>query len=821
MDKDDSFSQESEGSSARFESLIKAIRNDLHEQKHRTRVVERNNSSLLVRIDELEQENKGLKQQLEAALRSHSDVGRDDLPAKTQDGLLASGGEYPASSPPTTHEHSYPVSYAEWSELNRNYNLLAEQNHQRAIAQERLHEKCAQWKERAKEWEEYGAHLARKIEKIEKPRRSDHRGSEGIGPPTPASAISPPPEMTGLRETIQKSIPPGREQNNIMPPAHFRLHNKCATPIDRSSSQPSHSGIFSNGALEEPRHQVDAELATAEPDPKTSNETELQASGNRNEEGIGSESGLKEPRSSQTTQEEDYVSNQASTSSVRLRSSDDEVPEIISERTLKRKRQGAQGKSDFAVFKDNTSTSQSSSTPHVRIKEESEESVPVSQILASYRQTGSALDLDETANQLETPRKRRQFRMPAKYSRSKRDDIPTVPLLRQERSFSAPAEFNRRVNHKVPRAGRDKVTVRAEEIPDSDSESLHIYSEDEENFRNSNFPIPSPRSHRNTKPLVQVDANPRVPLPKPQFNPRPEKRRENKYKGAQAINTVSESSEELAPESEMAPEVRKESRRRLTGLLGADTSLESRMLAKPSTPASSRFTRPAHNPVPSVKTPQSEPVKKKTLISTPQTASKMPQSTSKRLLERNFQPLRSKPLEQLSVNDFKINPAVNHGVAFVYNQVVRNREARRCMPGCIREECCGPTFRAIVESGVDPPEPQDLWKSPETDVTKDDKYLRACLGSTYNKETFKLKPLAEQQTLLETAKMKAWANSSGRHKQAFQRERTPPGFWRTDFPGTQEAQQDREAARMEERRLVEERWREAMTEGGRWLFRDE
>ncbi|KAK8169608.1 DNA repair protein endonuclease SAE2/CtIP C-terminus-domain-containing protein, partial [Phyllosticta citrichinensis] len=498
------------------------------------------------------------------------------------------------------------------------------------------------------------------------------------------------------------------------------------------------------------------------------------------------------PRSSQTTQEEDHESNQAKLSDARVQISDHEMPEIMSERTLKRKRRGAREKSDFAVFQDNSNALQSSPASHVRVKKEPEESVSVSQILAPYRPTGSALDLDMT-NQLKTPRKRRHFRTPANFSRRNRKVYPDVPALRQERSFSAPAER----------------AARTEEIPDSDSEPMHNSSGDEENTGNANSSIASPRKHLNTRPLIQVDANPRVPLPQPKFDSRPEKKRVKQSRGTKAINTVSESGEERAPEPEMAPEVSKESRRRLTGLLGAETVLESRRLAKPSTPASSRTARRVHKPDPSGKTPQSEPMQKKTLASTPQTASKMPQRTSKRLLERNPQPLRSKPLEQLGINDFKINPAVNDGVAFAYNQVIRNREARRCLPGCIREECCGPTFRALVESGVDPP------------VEQDDKYLRAYLGSTYNKEAFQLKPLAEQQTVLETAKMKAWANYSGRHKQAFQRERTPPGFWRTDFPATQELQRDREAARMEERRLVEERWREAMTEGGRWLFRDE
>lgn len=813
MDQNDTLSQESQSSSiiaAHSENLQKSIRDVKNRYRRRVRVLERHNSTLLVRIDELEQENNSLKDQLAAFLESHSNAGRVDPQWHTQDDLPDFRGNCPAGSPPATQRDTPHVSYEEWSELNRKYNLLEEQHRQRAVAQERLHEKCRKLKDSAKIWENYAR-------KIEGPKRPDPGNSEDRGPPMPASVMSPLPEDAGLAEAAQIFIPPAAEEDHLMPPAHLRLEKKCATAIEQSKQHTPHSGNVMKGAWEEPGQQIHPGSVITGPDPETSNGKTHQASDDRNEEDVSGPGGggPKELRSSQTTQEEDHEPSQARLS--------DEMPDIISERTLKRKRRGARDKSDFAVFQDNTDASQSSPTSHVRVKEEPEESVPFSQILAPYRPTGSALDLDETTNQLETPRKRRQFRTQANFPRRNRKVYPDVPALRQERSFSAPAELNRG-SLSLPgaqHAGIERRAARTEEIPDSDSESMHIGLGAEENDGKANSSIRSPRNHRNTRPLIKVDANPRVPLPQPKLGSRPGKKRVERSSGAKAMHIVSESGEEKAAEPERAPGVSKESRRRLARLLEAETVLESPKLANPSTPSSSRAARRVHKSDPFGKTPRSEPMQKKTLMSTPQTASKMPQRTSKRLLERISQPLRSKPLEQLGINDFKINPAVNDGVAFAYNQVIRNREARRCMPGCIREECCGPTFRALVESGVDPPVEQGLWESSEADLTKDDKYLRAYLGSTYNKEAFQLKPQAEQQTVLETAKMKAWANHSGRHKQAFQRERTPPGFWRTDFPATQELQRDREAARMEERRLVEERWREAMTEGGRWLFRDE
>jgi len=79
----------------------------------------------------------------------------------------------------------------------------------------------------------------------------------------------------------------------------------------------------------------------------------------------------------------------------------------------------------------------------------------------------------------------------------------------------------------------------------------------------------------------------------------------------------------------------------------------------------------------------------------------------------------------------------------------------------------------------------------------------------------------KRKDLLMQARASAFANQYGKHRHGFERRSTPPGFWRTDMPTTQEAEEDRAKAQDLERRKVEERGREAMREGGRWLFRDE
>ena len=60
------------------------------------------------------------------------------------------------------------------------------------------------------------------------------------------------------------------------------------------------------------------------------------------------------------------------------------------------------------------------------------------------------------------------------------------------------------------------------------------------------------------------------------------------------------------------------------------------------------------------------------------------------------EPLRARPCNRLSLEDFKINPAENSGLTYAYKDVVRGHSARKCLPGCTRPECCGTKFRALA-----------------------------------------------------------------------------------------------------------------------------
>jgi hypothetical protein len=182
-------------------------------------------------------------------------------------------------------------------------------------------------------------------------------------------------------------------------------------------------------------------------------------------------------------------------------------------------------------------------------------------------------------------------------------------------------------------------------------------------------------------------------------------------------------------------------------------------------------------------------------------------------------PLRNRPITQLTIDHFKPNPAYNQGRDYAFVETVRGRDARKCLPGCTKPECCGSAFRALAKAAPTIAAPRDLFDADDED--DEARLLQNHLGGLYDAAKIRRMPVAEKDELILQARMKLMADRHGRHKQAYERRATPPGFWRTDFPSTQETEKDREKARKLDRAMVEERWREAMREGGRWIFRDE
>ncbi|KAJ6010542.1 DNA repair protein Sae2/CtIP [Penicillium sp. IBT 35674x] len=177
------------------------------------------------------------------------------------------------------------------------------------------------------------------------------------------------------------------------------------------------------------------------------------------------------------------------------------------------------------------------------------------------------------------------------------------------------------------------------------------------------------------------------------------------------------------------------------------------------------------------------------------------------------EPYRSRPLHRLTLGHFKLNPQRNEGLNYAYSEVVRKKDDRKCLAGCTRSECCGGRFRAMARLGGLPA------KSPSEQEEADQRVLEEYVGEDYHL----LEGLSarDRDHLLIEARARAIANHYGKHRHNHQRARSPPGFWRTDMPSTQELTSDREAAQRQDREKVEERYREAMRPGGLWTWADE
>ncbi|KAK1062902.1 hypothetical protein LTR33_012394 [Friedmanniomyces endolithicus] len=171
------------------------------------------------------------------------------------------------------------------------------------------------------------------------------------------------------------------------------------------------------------------------------------------------------------------------------------------------------------------------------------------------------------------------------------------------------------------------------------------------------------------------------------------------------------------------------------------------------------------------------------------------------------EPLRLRHLSGLGLEDFKINPATT-GADFAFTDTVRGR-ARRCLPGCTSPSCCGGAALKAVQMG-------GYHGADDSDA----EVLERHFGENWA-AVIAAYPLDQRARLLDEARASAFANQYGRHRAGVARRSTPPGFWRTDMPSTQQVEEDRREAQGMVRRKVEERYREAMREGGRWMFRDE
>ncbi|KAK6217179.1 DNA repair protein/CtIP [Colletotrichum tabaci] len=172
--------------------------------------------------------------------------------------------------------------------------------------------------------------------------------------------------------------------------------------------------------------------------------------------------------------------------------------------------------------------------------------------------------------------------------------------------------------------------------------------------------------------------------------------------------------------------------------------------------------------------------------------------------------LRTKPMASMRLEDFKVNPKFNGGSDYAYSEVVRGKDDRACLPGCVNMDCCGKQFRAMALA-----QRNNIDRTPASDAKLFEDYLGDRITITLGMSK------AEKDELWIEAKTWQLANELGKHRHRYARRPSPPGFWNADFPTTQEVEDERSEAEKRERQLIQERYREAVRGGGRWVFRDE
>ena len=180
------------------------------------------------------------------------------------------------------------------------------------------------------------------------------------------------------------------------------------------------------------------------------------------------------------------------------------------------------------------------------------------------------------------------------------------------------------------------------------------------------------------------------------------------------------------------------------------------------------------------------------------------------------EPFRARPVHRLSLNHFKINPETNEGLDYAYQDVVRNHHARKCLSGCT-DKCCIDKWRAIAHTLYDTDNRGDETLDQQI---SNNGLLLDMLGPDSEEKIRTLTPAARAH-LLDEARVRDISARYSRHRAAHPRAQTPPGFWNTDMPSTQETAENREKADKLEREEVERRHRDAMRGNGRWMFADE
>jgi hypothetical protein len=506
--------------------------------------------------------------------------------------------------------------------------------------------------------------------------------------------------------------------------------------------------------------------------------------------------------SSQTTEDE-IAERDRPTTQVRSPTEDDDMPQFVSERSLKRKRKQPTG---FRVHTD-YGLPEGTPTRPIQVKEEMFSSPPAERS-AAYLLRKQTIDLDELGpNVILTPRKqlRRTFSIHSNLTGT----------LRNQRSSSAP--FSGPFIKTEPYVENGQITS-VDEAPTETMETTGTRA------------ISEPGGAVAQNVLQPLDANitPRANAGTPHKRIKREKDLQQKY-------------DVLAESGETPPPLDERERRRPPKLALARYNQRVRAHKDTRTPVKNARSTPktapakttaAQFPTPpstvdrSANTPSGGTAQRKLPASEPRLDTRSGAHTDRRPVWSMGPPieptrkaptsppkkqvrLRDKQIADLTYYDFKPNPKYNQGYTHAFAETVRKRSDRLCLPGCVNPTCCGSTFRALASA------------APPLTSSQEDKLLEDYLGDAYDSFGLTQMSPGEREEVLLQARTRQMAKEHGKHRQAYEGRRSPPGFWRVGFPSTQEQEEDREKALKMQQDIVRERYLEAMRGNGKWMFRDE
>lgn len=158
-----------------------------------------------------------------------------------------------------------------------------------------------------------------------------------------------------------------------------------------------------------------------------------------------------------------------------------------------------------------------------------------------------------------------------------------------------------------------------------------------------------------------------------------------------------------------------------------------------------------------------------------------------------------KPDDPFSPSKFRINKNKNDGLDFAFGEVVRDKARKDCLPKCVKE-CCRDLASGKLHEMWNPPAPYTSAKFGARDSSPPDEGAEAKKNDQYN-EWNRAREKSERNLHF------------GRHRAQHQKAAEVMGYWESDFPTTQQLDEQRKES---ERRYVEkgfDRYEQA-TKGG-------